>query len=100
MTSQSPPRFHQDNADVLVFTFKEGLLSAVAHDLKLRVTRFSIRIDEETNAIDATFDPASLRVVNAMKDGAEATSVLSDSDRRKIEEHIVDDLLLPKKFPE
>lgn len=94
------PRFHQDNADVLVFTFKEGLLSAVAHDLKIRVTRFSIRVDEETNAIDATFDPASLRVVGAMKSGADAPGALSDSDRRKIEEHIVDDVLQAKKHPE
>lgn len=94
------PRFHQDNADVLVFTFKEGLLSAVAHDLKIRVTRFSIAIDEETRAIDARFDPTSLRVVTAMKSGQEAAGALSDSDRRKIEENILNDVLHPKKFPE
>jgi polyisoprenoid-binding protein YceI len=96
----SSPRFHQDNADVLVFTFKEGLLAAVAHDLKIRVTRFSIWIDEETSEIEATFDPASLRVVTAMKDGAEAHGALSESDRRKIEEHIADDVLQAKRFPE
>ena len=100
MTSSSQPRFHQDNADVLVFTFKEGLLSAVAHDLKIRVTRFSIHIDDDTRAIEATFDPRSLRVDTAMKDGAEAHGALSDSDRQKIEENILDDVLQPKKFPE
>lgn len=100
MTSRSEPRFHQDNADVLVFTFKEGLLSAVAHDLKIRVTRFSIHIDEEAKAIDATFDPRSLRVVTAMKDGGEAHGALSESDKGKIEENIVDDVLQPKKSPE
>lgn len=94
------PRFHQDNADVLVFTFKEGLLSAVAHDLEIRVNRFSIWVDEETNAVRATFDAASLSVVTAMKDGAEAPRALSDSDRRKIEENIVDDVLHAKRFPE
>lgn len=94
------PRFHQDNADVLIFTFKEGLLSAVAHDLKIRVTRFSIHVDEETNAITATFDPRSLRVVTAMKAGAEAIGALSESDKKKIEEHIVDDVLSAKKHPE
>jgi polyisoprenoid-binding protein YceI len=94
------PRFHQDNADVLVFIFKEGLLSAVAHDLKIRVTRFSIHVDEETRAIEATFDAASLRVVTAMKDGAEAHGALSDSDRRKIEENIANDVLHATKFPE
>lgn len=98
--ASAKPRFHPDNADVLVFTFKEGLLSAMAHDLKIRVTRFSIHVDETTNAIEATFDPASLRVVTAMKDGAEAHGALSDSDRKKIEGNIVDDVLEARKFPE
>jgi hypothetical protein len=99
MQSHSP-RFHQDNADVLVFTYKEGLLSAIAHDLKIRVTRFAIHVDEATNAIEATFEPGSLRVVTAMKNGQEAHGALSDSDRKKIEENIVDDVLHAKKFPE
>ena len=98
MMSGKEPRFHQDNADVLVFTFKEGLLSAVAHDLKIRVTRFAIHIDEETKGIEATFDPQSLRVVTAMKDGGEAHGAMSDSDRSKIEENIQDDVLHPRKF--
>lgn len=85
---------------MLVFTFKEGLLSAVAHDLKIRVTRFSIDVDEETGAITATFDPTSLRVVTAMKNGAEAHGALSDADRRKIEENIVADVLHAKRYPE
>jgi polyisoprenoid-binding protein YceI len=94
------PRFDQDRADVLVFTFKEGLLSAIAHDLKIRVTRFSIDIDEEARSVRATFDAASLRVATAMKDGVEANGSLGDSDKRKIEEHIVDDVLHAKKYPE
>ncbi|MBK8254466.1 MAG: YceI family protein [Polyangiaceae bacterium] len=94
------PRYTQDNADVLVFTYKEGLLSAVAHDLKIRVTRFSIHIDDETHAISATFDPSSLQVVSAMKDGQEAHSTLSQSDKHKIEENIVNDVLHPKKHPQ
>lgn len=94
------PRFDQDSADVLVFTFKEGLLSAVAHDLKIRVTRFSIDVDPATNAITATFDPASLKVVCAMKSGQEAHGALSESDRRKIEGNIRDDVLQSKRYPE
>ncbi len=94
------PRFHQDNADVLVFTFKEGLLSAVAHDLEIRATRFSIRIDPETKVIDATFDARSLRVMGAMKDGARAHGALSESDKHKIEENIAGDVLHVKKHPE
>jgi polyisoprenoid-binding protein YceI len=93
-------RLDQDIADVLVFTFKEGLLSAIAHDLKIRVTRFAVRIDAESRAIDATFDAGSLRVVTAMKDGGEDNRALSDADKRKIEQHIADDVLRAKKFPE
>jgi len=96
----SEPRFHQDNADVLVFTFKEGLLSAVAHDLKIRVTKFAVRVDEATSAIDATFDARSLRVMGAMKDGRDAHGSISDADKKKIEENILDDVLHVKKFPE
>ena len=94
------PRFHQDNADVLVFTFKEGLLSAIAHDLEIRVTKFAIHVDEATKAIDATFDARSLKVMGAMKDGARATGALSDSDKQKIEANIADDVLHAKKHPE
>ena len=94
------PRFHQDNADVLVFTFKEGLLSAVAHDLKIRVGRFSIHTDEETRAIEATFDARSLTVMTAMKDGADTFGALSDSDKKKIAENIADDVLHTKKHLE
>ncbi|MFO0591103.1 MAG: YceI family protein [Polyangiaceae bacterium] len=93
------PRFTEDSADVLVFTFKEGLLSAVAHDLKIRVNRFAIHVGEG-NAIEATFDARSLTVVTAMKDGADALGTLGDGDKKKIAENIADDVLHPKKHPE
>lgn len=92
--------FDAAQADVLVFTYKEGLLSAVAHDLKIRVTRFSIEIDEEAKKVRARFDARSLRVVTAMRDGQDAYSALSDDDKRKIEAHIVDDVLRVKQFPD
>ena len=94
------PRFTENSADVLVFTFKEGLLSAVAHDLKIRVNRFAIHVDEATRAIEATFDARSLSVVTAMKDGADSLGALSDGDKKKIAENIADDVLHPKKHPE
>ena len=33
-------------SEVYVFTFKEGLLSAIAHDLKIRVTTHEVAIDD------------------------------------------------------
>ncbi|GAC1339586.1 MAG: hypothetical protein NVSMB23_08810 [Myxococcales bacterium] len=70
-------------ADCFVFTEKAGLLSAVAHDLKLRVGKFAIEVGE--NAVQARFDAASLRVVCAMSGGREDPAALSERDRRDIE---------------
>ncbi len=76
------PRFTQNDAEALVFTFKDGLLSKVAHDLKIRVNRFSVDLDAAK--IDAEFDPTSLQVVNAVHDQQEDPKALSDADKEKI----------------
>lgn len=78
---------------VEVMTFKEGLLSRVAHDLKLRT---EARVDDGVAVIDAS----ALRVVCAMKKGKEAPRTLSDKDRRSIEQSMRDDVLHTKRFPE
>lgn len=87
-------------ADCTIFTFKEGLLSAVAHDLQIRVTAFAITIDEPAWHLDARFDAASLRVAGVMRNGALAPDVLSDADKRTIEQQIVRDVLHADRFPE
>ena len=87
-------------AECLVFTYKEGLLSAVAHDLKIRVTKFAIDVDETTRAITAHFDPSSLRVVCAMVVGKEAPSTLTTTNKREIEGNIVRDVLDARAYPE
>jgi polyisoprenoid-binding protein YceI len=89
----SMPRYTQDDAEALVFTFKDGLLSKVAHDLELRVTRFSVDIDAATSSVSAELDPASLVVVNAMHDGKAAPRALSDADKQKIESQIRKEVL-------
>lgn len=92
-------RFDEHGATAAVFTYKEGLLSAVAHDLALSVTRFSIEIEGE-DSVRARFDPRSLKVLHAMSGGAPSPGTLSEGDRKKIEANIVDDVLEPKRFPE
>jgi polyisoprenoid-binding protein YceI len=87
------------SAECLVFTFKEGLLSAIAHDLRIRVTRFDVDV-EGTSAVRARFDADSLRVVSAMHDGVPNEATLSDGDKQKIEGNIRDDVLAAKKHPE
>jgi hypothetical protein len=81
------------NAECLVFTYKEGLLSAVAHDLEIRVERFDLDVDDASLAVKARFDPTSLRVVAAVVGGAPNPATLSEGDRRKIEENIAGDVL-------
>ena len=92
--------FDAQSARCEVFTFKEGLLSPVAHDLRLEVTRFTVDLDEAAGTVEATFDPRSLRVACAIVGGHDAPATLSASDRRSIEERIVDDVLGAKRHPE
>ena len=93
------PRFDASSARCEVLTFKEGLLSAVAHDLCIRVERFTIELRDD-ESIEARFEAGSLRVEHAMKDGRPAPGTLSDRQRREIEGNIVDDVLHAKRHPE
>ena len=75
-------------ASCTIFTFREGLLSAVGHDLTLAVTRFTIDVGDDT--IDARFAADSLRV----------RGDVSSRDRASIEGHASDDVLAARQFPE
>jgi polyisoprenoid-binding protein YceI len=80
-------RYDPTAAEILVFTFKDGLLSAVAHDLKIRVTHFTL--DVEGSSVKADIDPSSLRTICAVKDGADYPSgipsiALSEVDRNML----------------
>lgn len=94
------PSYDATNAECSVLTFKEGLLSPVAHDLRLRVTRFSLEVDAAASAIVARFDTSSLLVDCPMKDGAENPSALSASDKQKIATQIREDVLHFSRYPE
>jgi len=83
-----------------VFTFKEGLLSPVAHDLRLRITRFSLEVDAAASLVVASFDTNSLVVDCPMKDGAENPSALSAADKQKIAGQIRENVLHGSKHPE
>jgi YceI-like domain len=92
------PRFDQTNAECSIFTFKEGLLSSVAHDLRIAVTRFELALDG--GSLTARFDATSLRVDTPMKDGAPNPSALGAADKEKIAAQIRDDVLHSSRFPE
>jgi polyisoprenoid-binding protein YceI len=81
------------DGEVRVFTSKDGLLSAVAHDLELAVTRFSITWDEARTSVTATSDPASLKVLHAIVHGRPSPGTLSPKDLAKIESNVASDVL-------
>ena len=73
-------RYDQNTAECFVYTYKEGVLSAVAHDLKLRVGAFWLTVDPQDSAVSASFDPNSMEVVCAMVKGVERAGVLGKRD--------------------
>ncbi|MGZ3404978.1 MAG: YceI family protein [Polyangia bacterium] len=78
-------------AECLVYTYREGLLAAVGHDLCLRVERFTVEVTGEpaAPAILARFDATSLRT----------TGAISPGDARKIERDAADTVLAARRFP-
>lgn len=93
---------NQDNAELSVFTFKEGLLSPVAHDLKLKVGRWSARLDKTgPGAVTAVgaFDASSLTVDGVMRDGRLVKDVLGSRDTDKIAKTIRDEVLQSSRHP-
>jgi hypothetical protein len=100
-------KFDAANSECSVFTYKQGWLSAVAHDLKLTVSQFEIaiqvshqgnRLSVQDIGIEAVFDAASLRMVCAIKDGCELPGGIKPSDYRDIEQNIKDVVLRSKQF--
>lgn len=92
------------SVDCRIFTFKEGALSALAHDLELKVTRLALELDEPAAPdqpwkVRARCFADSLVVLHALKDGR-PTSQLSPSDKRKIEKTITSDVLDVRRHPE
>ncbi len=86
------------NPRVLVFTYKDGLLARLAHDLQLSCRSFSVARTGET--ITARFALGTLKVDGAVERGCVAPGVLSDGDRRKIEQTMADDVLELRRFAE
>jgi polyisoprenoid-binding protein YceI len=93
-------RLDPSTADCLVFTYKEGLLSAIAHDLQIRVQEFAITLDDIAWHVEARFDATSLRVVGVMRDGVVYPDELREADKRTIEQNIVRDVLQADRHPD
>jgi hypothetical protein len=84
-------------ARVQVFTFKQGLLARLAHDLRLSVAAFEIRLDH--GQIHATFEADSLRVDGVSHGERVDRDALSGADKAKIEATIRSELLRSAEHP-
>ena len=87
-----------DTADIRVFTYKEGLLSKVAHDLELRVGRFEIAVDPNTGSVRARIEARSLEVVNALRNGVQDPNMLTPSNKAEILDNLRKDVLHTDKW--
>lgn len=85
--------FTEKEAELLVLTRKEGLLSRLGHDLKLAAGRFRIEIDEAGRRVEASCEAASLRVVCALRDGRDDPGELSPGDQADINQKLQRDVL-------
>lgn len=88
----------ENTVTVDVFTFKEGLLSPVAHDLRLRVGKLSM--DLGPDSVVATFDARSLKVASTQRDGRDASGLLPAFAYGEIERNIARDVLGAERFPD
>jgi hypothetical protein len=92
-------KFDASNSECFVYVYREGVLSAVGHDLKLRVTAFTLTGEQEPLSILAEFRADSLRVLGALKNGAVNENALSVSEKQEIEKNIAHDVLEAQKYP-
>lgn len=92
-------RITEREARVRVYTFKEGLLSAVAHDLEIEVGRFFVEWPPDATQLVAELDARSLRVLHALAGGAPNPQALSARDRKKIDDTIAGEILHAERHP-
>jgi len=94
------PVFAPPAVDCRVVVRRQGLLSAVGHDLELRVTDCSIDVDVAKSLVRARFDPRSLRVVAALEGERRNPEVPAAHDRATIERDVARLVLEADRYPE
>ena len=94
-----PHSFNEHNSQCVLYTYKEGLLSAIAHDLKIKISRFDINIDAEQH-IQARFWPDTCEVLGAVDaDGNLIANALKTKDLKQIKKNLQKDVLKTNKYP-
>jgi polyisoprenoid-binding protein YceI len=92
-----------NSGDLHVYTFKEGLLSKLAHDLLIEATDFKVNLEVPeagfaSGSLELEIQANSLKVICALKDG-ERTDGLKEKDVADIERDMGVKVLHPDKYP-
>ena len=96
---EQPQTFDERNSECHIYTYKEGLLSAVAHDLKILMARFEIKVQAD-QSIEARFWPDTCEVLGAVdSQGQRLPNALKDKDLKQIKKNIQKDVLHTRKHP-
>ncbi len=87
-----------------VYTFKEGLLSKLAHDLLIDVTNFKVNLNIPeagltSGSLEMELQADSLKVDCAMKEGERQPDTLKEKDIADIENDMAKKVLHPDKYP-
>jgi len=91
--------YDSTDSECTVSVYREGALAAVGHDLRLRVMSWSMEVDVDSPAVEASFDTGSLEVVGVIADGGIDESKPSRSDRAEIERRIRERVLESRRHP-
>jgi polyisoprenoid-binding protein YceI len=81
-----------------IFTFKDGLLARLAHDLRLSLGRYEVTVDQDQ--VEGRFWLDSLEVDGAMSRGTLDASELSPRDKKTIQGNLCDKVLHTGRHPE
>ncbi len=92
-----------NSGNLHVYTFKEGLLSKLAHDLLIDITNFKVNLEVPeagfaSGSLELEIQANSLKVTCALKDG-ERTDALKEKDIADIERDMGVKVLHPDKYP-
>jgi len=92
-----------NSGNLNVCTFKEGLLSKLAHDLLIDITDFKVNLEVpeagfDSGSLELEIQANSLKVICALKDG-EKTDALKEKDVADIEKDMGGKVLHPDKYP-
>ena len=92
MTAMTDPA-----AQILVDTFREGMLSVLGHDLRLEAQRFELRVAQ--GELTGHVELSSLHVLGSMRRGQLDESAPSASERAEIEQRICEEILVVSHNP-